>query len=193
MIMLFITDIDGTLTDGGYFSPSIPEYELTGLGGGARLNLPPELYFRKFNTKDFVGIKMLHDAGIKTVALTGSYQPSKPQFDRSAPYMIIAAGVQDKYEWVRSTYVDCSDRPDKYTWDEIAFIGDELNDIKLLDAVGLPGCPADAAREVLDLVKSKDDGCVMCNKGGELAVREFTDLIRVCAGIKASWCNWEEE
>jgi len=187
---LFITDIDGTLTDGGYYSPSVHYLTCNGERSGDFL---PELFLRKFNTKDFVGIYMLHRHGIKTVALTGSPHPSQPQFDRSAPYMDIASGVQDKYEWVRSTYIDCLDRPSKCKWDDIAFIGDEINDIALLKEVGLAACPADASPEVLKIIDHHPNGFIMSRKGGELCVREFTDLIRKIDKIPASWINWKEE
>jgi len=202
MIKLFITDIDGCLTDGGYFSPSIPEISIKVSPPSCddrdtRLQLTPQFYLRKFNTCDFVGIQMLSNAGIQCVALTGSYEPSMPQFERAGRKIIVCAGVQDKFDFVRSTYVECSDRPGKCSWDEIAFIGDEINDCALLAAVGLSACPADAAREVIAVVENKSDtmigeGFVMSRKGGELCVREFTDMIRDMQNIKASWCNWEE-
>ena len=195
MIKLFITDIDGCLTDGGYFSPSIPELSCNGMKVA---DFRPQLYLRKFNTCDFVGIKMLSDAGIHCVALTGSYEPGMPQFDRAGRDMEVCPGVQDKFNFVKSTFVDCTDRPNKCTWDEIAFIGDEINDCVLLAAVGLAACPADAAREVITVVEDKTEtmigeGFVMKRKGGELCVREFTDMIRDMQGIKASWCNWKEK
>ncbi len=189
---LFITDIDGCLTDGGYYSPSVPEFDVPGMGFGNRFNLPSDVYLRRFNTRDFVGIHMLHQAGIQTVALTGSNHPCKPHFDRSAPYMKLIAGVEDKYEYVKTTYVECLPRPSKCSWDEIAFIGDELNDARLLMEVGLASCPADAAPEVRKIVEQHKNGIVMERKGGDRCVREFTDYIRKLKSIPASWVNWKE-
>lgn len=190
MVKLFITDIDGCLTDGGYYSPSIPTLpqKIKAHAGNrwvaaGTIEFPPSFFLRKFNTSDFVGIKMLHDAGIKCAVLTGSEQPSKPQFDRSAPWMPIHSGVDDKYEFVKTEYV-----ANGYDWDDIAFIGDEINDCRLLQAVGLPACPKSAMPEVIEIVQSR--GYVMQRCGGELCVREFTDLIRKLHGIKASWSNW---
>lgn len=203
MIKLFITDVDGTLTDGGYYSPSIPALDIKVHPPSCEdrytsLQLPPSFYFRKFKTCDFVGLQMLHNAGIHCVTLSGSYEPGMPQFDRAAKFMTVCEGVQDKLEFVRSTYVD-SFSPAKCQWDEIAFIGDEINDCALLSAVGLAACPADAAREVKQLIEDKSalssipgEGFVMSRKGGDLCVREFIDMIRDMQGIKASWCNWKE-
>jgi len=184
----FITDVDGTLTDGCYYSPSIPHLSMN-RPADTRLNLPPEFYLRKFNTSDFVGIKMLHDAGVKCAALTGSYQASMPQFDRAAPFMDVYNGVQDKYEYIKTTFIDTN----RYQWDDIAFIGDEINDCRLLQVVGLPACPQNAASEVRTVVGDRKDGIILNRCGGELCVREFTDIIRSMMGVKASWCNWEED
>ena len=72
MIKLLAIDIDGTLTDGGYYSPSI---FVSGFEHG---------YFRKFNTRDFVGIKLLVDAGLKVVFITGATYCCPEQFERAA-------------------------------------------------------------------------------------------------------------
>jgi len=192
MIKLLILDIDGCLTDGGYFSPSVPSMSC---GDTKVADLTPQLYFRKFNTSDFVGIKMLSDAGIRCMVLTGSYEPSMPQFERAGREIEVCSGVQDKSEYVRINFVDHPRAEEALKWDEIAFIGDEINDCSLLAKVGLGACPADASREVIALIEGKTfgEGFVMSRKGGELCVREFTDMIRDLMGIKASWCNWEEE
>ena len=189
---MFLTDVDGTLTDGCYYSPSIQEIDIKSAEGRHvthGLMMPPEFYLRKFNTSDFVGIKMLHDAGIKCAALTGSYQSSMPQFDRAAPFMQVFAGVQDKFEFIKTTFVDTG----RYSWGDIGFIGDEINDCRLLQAVGWPACPADAVDQVRAIVAANDDGYISESNGGEKCVREFTDWIRRALDIKASWCNWEEE
>ena len=59
------------------------------------------------------------------------------------------------------------------TLDEVAYIGDDINCIELLEAVGIKACPADACESV------KDMSCirVMKNKGGKGCVREFIEEI----------------
>ncbi len=194
MIKLFLTDIDGTLTDGSYYSPSIRYLDVQHIPASCEdrqtlIELPPPFFFRKFHTSDFVGIKMLHNAGILCAALSGSEQPSMPQFERAASWMQVFAGVQDKYEFIKTTYIDTR----RYTWNDIAFIGDEINDCRLLEVVGVPACPSDAVWSVQQIVAKNDDGLKTDAAGGNKCVREFTDYIRQTMNIKASWCNWEEE
>lgn len=179
-INLFLCDIDGTLTNGGYFvSTNATE---------------PNEYFRQFNTSDFVGIEALEKAGIEVATLTGSHSPCLAQFDRAAPFMKVHSAVFDKYNFVKAFFVDPSghNRAVKYKWEEIAFIGDELNDGRLLSKVGLAACPADAAPEVYNLVKNRSDGngFIMSRNGGHRAVREFTDMIRKMMNISTRWGDW---
>ena len=175
MIKLLLCDIDGTLTDGGYYVSSVK-------------GIPNE-YVRKFNTKDFVGLDALSDAGIKVATLTGSQAPCKGQFDRAAPFMTVYDSVQDKYAFVANAFI----KTEGYSWDDIAFIGDELNDAKLLENVGWAACPADAAPEIIDIVENHDNGSVLERNGGDRCVREFTDIIRAVMEIPARWENWEEK
>jgi 3-deoxy-D-manno-octulosonate 8-phosphate phosphatase (KDO 8-P phosphatase) len=53
---------------------------------------------------------------------------------------------------------------------EVAYIGDDVNDIPVMDAVGYSACPADAARLVLDKAY-----VVLSRKGGDACVREFVE------------------
>lgn len=55
-------------------------------------------------------------------------------------------------------------------WSEVAYIGDDLNDIKLLEKAGLSACPANAP----DYVKSRVDW-VLTKNGGEGVFREFVE------------------
>jgi 3-deoxy-D-manno-octulosonate 8-phosphate phosphatase (KDO 8-P phosphatase) len=62
--------------------------------------------------------------------------------------------------------------------EEVAFMGDDVNDLPLLRRVGLASCPADAAAEVRQAVHF-----VTAARGGRGAVRELCDLIRRAKGI----------
>jgi len=172
MIKLLLLDIDGTLTDAGFYVSSVKS--------------EPHEYLRKFNTRDFVGINALEQEGIKVAAVTGSRAPCRSQFDRAAPCMDIYDGIFDKHAFVNETFIQSG----QYEWDEIAFIGDELNDGKLLEAVGLAACPADSAEEVIRLVENRKDGLVTQATGGKGAVREFTDYIRMIYKIPARWGDY---
>lgn len=161
-IKMFITDIDGCLTDGKY----IVHPGLTGYG-------------RCFNTRDFLGMELLYQANIHVVVLTAAKDPTWQQFERAGKYIEVITGVRDKKEHIQHNFVDTG----KYQWREIAFIGDDLNDMELLMAAGLSACPKDAP--VLDAVEM--DVIVLDRKGGDGAVREFTDLVRKIEGIPARW------
>ena len=56
--------------------------------------------------------------------------------------------------------------------EEIAYMGDDLNDINIIKKVGFSGAPADAVNEVLEIVDF-----VSAKKGGNGAVREFVEVI----------------
>lgn len=194
MIKLFLTDIDGVLTDGGYCVPSIEEpFVVTGAYDSRRI-FRSSLFFRTFNTRDFVGLKMLHDAGIRVAALTGSAEPSMMQFERAADYMDVYSGVQDKYDFIRSTFVESKSKGNQtsplFSWEEISYIGDEINDARLLQYVGMAACPADAVPEIRSIVENRKDGFVLSRRGGDTCLREFIDIIRQAQNIVATWGNW---
>ncbi len=145
-IKLFITDIDGVWTDGGMYYDDAYNVEL-----------------KKFNTSDSAGVIFLKQAGIKTAIITGEKSKS----------------VRRRYYKLKidELIMDCADKVSaanqlrkKYDlkWDEIAFIGDDINDILLLRKVGLSACPSSAE----DYIK-KEVNWVLERKGGEGVFREF--------------------
>lgn len=146
-IKLFISDIDGVWTDGGMY------YDETG----------NEL--KKFNTSDSAGVLFLRLAEIPMAIITGE---NTAIVQRRADKLKISdcfLGVKDKVS-VAKTLLE------KYNcqWNEVAYIGDDLNDIKLLEKVGLSACPYDAP----DYIKSRVNW-VMNKKGGEGVFREFVE------------------
>lgn len=161
MIRLFLTDLDGCLTDGTYFTFS-----------------DQEGIIKQFNTRDFYGIRLLQQTyKIPSVIVTLSRgEVAKKHIERLKDLVDIKimTKVEDKYAAIYKNYVSNM----KYSWKEIAFIGDDLNDIELLQAVGFAACPADAEPEVLKTIEDHKDGYVCARNGGKGCVREFTDLIR---------------
>ena len=148
-VRLFATDVDGVLTDAGmYFTESGDE-------------------FKKFNTRDGMGIKLLQRAGLITALIT--MEQTKLVLRRGEKLEIpeIHQGVQDKLHLLR-------DMESKYGVGlrEMAYIGDDVNDLGALRAVGFSAAPADAVPVVRKVVNY-----VCRKKGGEGAVREVADLI----------------
>lgn len=57
--------------------------------------------------------------------------------------------------------------------EEVAFIGDDLNDFEAMKIVGVRGCPSDAEKEIKELCEF-----VAANSGGEGAVRDFVEWLK---------------
>ncbi|MFZ3012968.1 MAG: HAD-IIIA family hydrolase [Nitrospira sp.] len=148
-IRLFATDVDGVLTDAGmYYSESGDEW-------------------KKFNTRDGMGIKLLQKAGLITAIVT---QERTRLVARRAEKLAIPElhqGVMDKLSVIR----DMATRHG-LSLREVAYIGDDVNDIEALQAVGFSAAPADGLPQVLKVVDY-----VCRQKGGEGAVRELTEMI----------------
>jgi len=151
-IKLFVSDIDGTLTDGGmYYSENGDE-------------------LKKFNARDGMGFGMLREAGIKTAIVTSE---NRELNRRRAEKLKIDYLVQGKRDGGKLAAVSEIVKELGISLEEVAYIGDDVNCIDLLSAVGLPACPADANARVKSIPGIK----VMTKKGGEGCVREFCDLI----------------
>ena len=148
-IKLFATDVDGVLTDAGmYYSESGDEW-------------------KKFNTRDGMGIKLLQRAGIITAIVT---QERTKLVARRAEKLAIPElhqGVMDKLSLVREMAARHG-----LTLSQVANIGDDINDLETLKAVGFSASPADG---LPDIVAAVDYVCQ--KKGGEGAVREIIEMI----------------
>lgn len=157
MIKLFLTDVDGCLTDG--------VYQMSETGAISK----------NFHTHDFHGMWLLKNSGVKVGILSmSSDQVIHRQCDRAAPYAVLWTGMKDKLALVEEKYLD------DYSWNEIAFVGDELFDMPLLVKVGLSACPHDAVTQVKDLLERKSDGLVLSRFGGRGCIREFADYVLNC-------------
>jgi 3-deoxy-D-manno-octulosonate 8-phosphate phosphatase (KDO 8-P phosphatase) len=141
-------DIDGVLTDAGmYYTENGDE-------------------FKKFNAKDGLAIKAITASG-NYVGFVSSGKNNK-LIESRAQHL----GVQKVYvgsskkteileEWCKELNIG---------FENIAFIGDDIVDIPLLQKVGLSACPSDAAPFVKEVVN-----VILGKKGGEGCVREFVD------------------
>lgn len=149
-IKLFISDIDGTLTDGGmYYSENGDEQ-------------------KKFNTRDGMGFGLLRQAGIKTAIITSE---NRQLNQRRADKLRIDYLVQGKREGGKLAAAQAICGELGITLREVAYIGDDINCMDLLSAVGLAACPADAHQSI----KAIPNIWVMSRKGGEGCVREFIE------------------
>ena len=123
---------------------------------------------KAFHSQDGYGIaQILPKKGITPVIITG--RNSQIVANRAAELKItrLHQGVSDKLPVLKAIAAELGAAPE-----EIAYIGDDLNDLACMQYCGLTGCPADAVPEIrkaVDFVSSRD--------GGRGAVREFVDYI----------------
>jgi len=158
-IRLFATDVDGVLTDAGmYYGESGDEW-------------------KKFNTRDGMGIKLLQRAGIITAIVT---QERTKLVARRAEKLAIPElhqGVMDKLSCLREMAARHG-----LTLSQVAYIGDDINDLEALKAVGFSASPADGMPQIAAAVDY-----VCQKKGGEGAVREIVEMILEAQGQVSSF------
>ena len=148
-IRMVVMDVDGTMTDG-------------------RIYIGPEgEAIKEFSVKDGMGITMLHTAGIKTAIITG--RKSEIVEHRAAELKIdsVWQGVKDKREAWQKIKEETG-----LTNREIAYVGDDLNDLSLLMQAGLACCAGDAQAEV-----KKISHVISGRDGGNGVVRDIAELI----------------
>lgn len=154
-IKLFLTDIDGTLTDGGmYYS----EY-------GDEL--------KKFNTRDGMGIALIRMAGIKVGIITSEDRELNLRRAEKLKVDFLRHGKSNGGKLAVAVEI-ASEMG--ITLQNVAYIGDDVNCIELLSEVGLAACPSDANEKVKDIQGIN----IMERKGGEGCVREFIDNYILC-------------
>ncbi|HCY42658.1 MAG TPA: acylneuraminate cytidylyltransferase [Prolixibacteraceae bacterium] len=148
-IKLVLTDIDGVWTDGGMY------YDQTG----------NEL--KKFNTSDSAGVVFLQLLDIPLGIITG--ENTKIVWRRAEKLKInhLFIGVKNKLEVAKKL---CDEL--HISLQEVAYIGDDLNDAMLLQAVGFSAIPANAPAYM-----EKYANIRLAKKGGDGAFREFVELI----------------
>lgn len=150
-IKMLVMDVDGTLTDAKvYYSKNGEE-------------------LKKFSIRDGMGIELLHKAGLASAIITSENSQ-----------IVIARANKLKIEHIvlgsRNKKYDLENLAEKLNLpiDEIAFAGDDVNDIQAMQISGLSACPADsviAVKEIADYI---------CNKnGGDGAIRELIELILI--------------
>lgn len=149
MIKLTAFDVDGVLTDGSI------TYDENGVE------------YKTFNAKDGQGIVRLNDAGIITAIITA-------RNNGTVAHRASNLKIKELHQGQKNKIAKLEELMEKYglTFDEIAYIGDDLPDICILEKVKLAGCPADAVEEVKSVAN-----WISSKNGGRGAVREFCDYI----------------
>ena len=148
-IKLVITDIDGVWTDGGmYYDMHANE-------------------LKKFNTSDSVGVLFLKLLDIPIAIITGEDSPIVSNRAKKLEIENVFLGAKDKLK-IATEFCDNLN----INLEEVAFIGDDINDIKLLQAVGYSACPINAPEYVKEYAQH-----TIPVKGGEGAFRVFVEQL----------------
>ena len=148
-LKLFATDVDGVLTDAGmYYGESGEE-------------------LKKFNTRDGMGIKLLQAEGVIVAIITMEHTKIVARRAKKLGITEVFQGAQDKVSVL--THLS-----EKFTipFEQMAYMGDDVNDVAALQKVGYAAAPADCVEQVRRVVH------YICQKnGGEGVVREVIDMI----------------
>lgn len=148
-IKILVMDVDGTLTDGKIYIGSDGEM------------------LKAFNVKDGLGISKLRTNNIIPAIITG--RKSEILKRRSEELKI-----EELYQGEENKIGKLKELVERYkcSLSEVAYIGDDENDLQCMRVCGYTGCPADAVESV------KNEVDYICDKkGGEGAVREFIDVL----------------
>lgn len=148
-IKLFCTDVDGVLTDGGLY------YDEKG----------SEL--RRYNVLDGMGLKRLQAIGVRVCIITQSATGAITSRGERLGVDYCFTGVDDKLPRYRQLLDELALTPD-----ETSHIGDDVNDLELLQAVGVAVTVPAATAPVLRACRF-----ITAKGGGNGAVREFAEAI----------------
>ena len=153
---LILTDIDGVWTDGGMY------YDGT------------DVELKKFHTYDSAGVLYAHHLGIPVGILTGENTEIVRRRANKLKIDYLYLGVKDKVAVAQKL---CDEL--KIELNDVAYIGDDINDVPLLRIVGWAGVPASAPEYVKTLATIQ-----LMKRGGEGVFREFVESIltqeRIC-------------
>ena len=148
-LKLFATDVDGVLTDAGmYYGESGEE-------------------LKKFNTRDGMGIKLLQAEGVMIAIITMEHTKIVARRAKKLGITEVFQGAKDKVAVL--THLS-----EKFNipFEQMAYMGDDVNDVAALQTVGYAAAPADCVDQVRQVVH------YICQKnGGEGVVREVIDMI----------------
>ncbi len=149
-IKLLIMDVDGTLTDGKIYFGSQGEI------------------MKAFNVKDGYAIAhILPTINVVPIIITGRSSEIVTKRAKELGITYVYQGVKNKIDKLNELCIEFG-----ISAENIAYIGDDVNDLECIERCGLTACPADAVADVL-----REVDYVSKSTGGNGAVREFIDYI----------------
>ncbi|PSL35558.1 KdsC family phosphatase [Chitinophaga ginsengisoli] len=152
-IKLLLTDVDGVLTDNGVYYSEAGEV------------------MKRFSIRDGMGVERLRKlCGIETGIVTGERSPSVAKRAEKLNITSLHLGIKDKEALLESILAEKNLKAE-----EVAFIGDDVNDLGIMSKVGLTACPSNAMSQVTAVA---DYRCR--EKGGDGAFRDFAEWLISC-------------
>jgi len=153
-LRLILSDVDGVMTDGTVWL--LPD------GGEAKA----------FHIRDGLGIVLAHQAGLRTGIISGRRSEIVERRARELGMAVVRQGIADKGEALRALL-----ESEGLTPQEVAYMGDDLNDLPVMTEVGLSAAPADAPFEVRAQAFMVTDA-----RGGRGCLREFLEAVLKARG-----------
>jgi len=164
MIRLLVLDVDGCMTDGRIIYGESGEE------------------IKAFNVKDGLAIKCWMELGNEVAIITGRRSDIVRRRAEELGILHLYQGVKDKRKRLEML---CSDL--KINLGDVAAIGDDLNDLKMLISAGKSFAPSDASEYVTSRVHH-----VLQKKGGDAVVREMIEmLLRLNGQEEAFLAQWQ--
>ncbi len=157
-IELILSDVDGVMTDGG----------IRMLDDGSQII--------SFHIRDGMGVRLWREAGKKFGIVTGRDLPSVRRRAEDLKFDVVRMGIDDKLPAVDAIAAELG-----ISREAICFIGDDLLDLRAIQAVGFGVTVADAPEEVRQAAKYTTSV-----RGGDGAVRELVEVILKNTG------RWDE-
>ena len=159
-VTTFILDYDGVLTDGTVYMD---------------INGDP---LRTSNVKDGYALQLASKLGYRLAIISGA-------FCENIKKRMNALGVRDVYVGVPNKVIQLETylKENSLSPDEVVFMGDDIPDMKVMQRVGVPACPADAAEEIKSISRF-----ISTRPGGKGCVR---DIIEQTLKAQGRWMTDE--
>jgi 3-deoxy-D-manno-octulosonate 8-phosphate phosphatase (KDO 8-P phosphatase) len=156
-LRLILSDVDGVMTD------------------GTVLFLPDGHEAKAFHVRDGLGVALAHRAGLRLGILSGRSSPVTLRRAEELGIRLVVQGIRDKAAGLGQIL-----EREQLAGSEVAYIGDDVNDVPVMASVGLSAAPADAPLEVRAQAYMVTEAV-----GGRGCLREFIEAILRARG------DWE--
>ncbi len=148
-IRFVLTDIDGVWTDARFYYSAEGEM------------------LKAFSTYDGMAVELLRNAGLSTVVISGENSPAVRKRVEKLNIEHVFLGIRNKLEVIEAFLQE-----QKATFDQVAYVGDDVNDLHMLRAAGLTAVPPNSPA-----LHFLPHDILLDRSGGQGAFRQFADII----------------